>query len=224
MPGEPLPLFPLNTVLFPYMQLPLHIFEQRYRLMIGRCLESNSPFGVVLIRSGREVGAPADPHPYGTTARIVESKRLDDGRYWLMCRGERRFRIESVTETQPYIVGKVTFLEDDTGPVPDEVFEQARTLGQEYLQILLRAQNKRQGDPEEELSLPPTLGGRELSYIIGANLQVDRGIQQRILEAETTADRLRLEVGVLRRELPVLRMLDRDNLPTSDSTGRFSIN
>src|SRR5262249_6551588 len=142
---ESLPLFPLNTVLFPLMQLPLHIFEERYRLMIGRCLEENPPFGVALTGWGREAGAPAEPHPYGTSARIVDSHRYEDGRYRLLCRGDRRFRIESVTSTRPYIIGEVTFLDEETGEVPEAIQTEARTLGQEYLRILLKAPNRRQG-------------------------------------------------------------------------------
>src|SRR2546428_795565 len=71
-----LPLFPLHVVLFPGLPLPLHIFEPRYRLMVGRCLEASSAFGVVLIRAGREVGEPATPYSVGTTAPIVRHERL----------------------------------------------------------------------------------------------------------------------------------------------------
>lgn len=75
-----LPLFPLNTVLFPGMALRLHIFEPRYRLMVADCLANGGLFGVVLIRSGREVGEPAVPHSVGTTAHISGAERLPDGR------------------------------------------------------------------------------------------------------------------------------------------------
>ena len=71
-----LPLFPLQTVLFPGAPILLHIFEERYRLMIGRCLEQNSPFGVVLIRQGTEVDPDAIPYGVGTTAQIRDSVRL----------------------------------------------------------------------------------------------------------------------------------------------------
>ena len=74
-----LALFPLHTVLFPGMALPLHIFEPRYRQLVDHCLETNSAFGVVLIQSGREVGGPAIPHTIGTTARITAAERLPDG-------------------------------------------------------------------------------------------------------------------------------------------------
>jgi len=66
-----LPLFPLNTVLFPGATLPLHVFEERYKQMINQCLESRSPFGVLLIRSGNEVGTPTEPFEVGTTASIA---------------------------------------------------------------------------------------------------------------------------------------------------------
>ena len=76
-----LPLFPLNTVLFPGMPLPLHIFEDRYKQMINNCLEEKEPFGVVLIRNGKEALGPlAQPHSIGCTARIVEVQKLSDGR------------------------------------------------------------------------------------------------------------------------------------------------
>ena len=70
-----IPLFPLGTVLFPKQYLPLHIFEDRYKQMIGECLRDQSQFGVVLIRAGREAGGPAIPFETGTTARIVDMER-----------------------------------------------------------------------------------------------------------------------------------------------------
>ena len=79
MPTQWLPLFPLNAVLFPHMALPLHIFEPRYRQMIGDCLEEGHSFGVVAIREGTETG-PATPYEVGTLAKIVRIDRLDEGR------------------------------------------------------------------------------------------------------------------------------------------------
>ena len=92
MDAELLALFPLNTVLFPGMPLPLHIFEERYKIMIGRCIDEDRPFGVVLIQSGTEVGNPAVPHVVGTTALIAAVKRLEDGRMNLIAVGQERFR------------------------------------------------------------------------------------------------------------------------------------
>jgi ATP-dependent Lon protease len=104
-----LPLFPLHTVLCPGIALPLHIFEPRYRLMIGRCLRDGTSFGVVLIVEGREIGDDAvSLATVGTVAEIREAKRRGDGRYDIMAVGTTRFRIESVDAgNEPYLVGQV---------------------------------------------------------------------------------------------------------------------
>jgi Lon protease-like protein len=112
-----LPLFPLHTVLCPGIALPLHIFEPRYRLMVGRCLERDEPFGVVWIRSGREVGpgslAVAE---VGTTAEIRDAERYPDGRYDLVVIGTGRFRIVEVdAEREPYLLARVDPVEEALG-------------------------------------------------------------------------------------------------------------
>src|SRR5258708_34114975 len=89
-----LPLFPLEqVVLFPGMTLPLRIFEERYKVMIGSCQVTDQLFGVVLIRSGSEVGTPADPERIGCTARMGRIDRLPDGRRPILTVGEPRFRV-----------------------------------------------------------------------------------------------------------------------------------
>jgi Lon protease-like protein len=112
-----LPLFPLHTVLCPGVALPLHIFEPRYRAMVARCLEEGSPFGIVLIRDGREVGGgPTSIATVGTVAEIREAGKFSDGRYELLVVGSRRFRIESVTVgREPYLVGQVDEIPEAVG-------------------------------------------------------------------------------------------------------------
>jgi len=95
-----LPLFPLHTVLFPGGPLPLRIFEPRYLDMISDCLKTNSGFGVVLIREGREVGEAATPHVVGTVAHIVDWHMRHDRLLGITAVGGRRFRIASV-QVQP---------------------------------------------------------------------------------------------------------------------------
>lgn len=113
-----IPLFPLHTVLCPGIVLPLHIFEERYRAMIRRCLDTGGPFGVVLIRDGREVGAgPVTTLAgVGAFAEIREAGRYPDGRYDLLAAATGRFAIESVdAATEPYLVAHVTPLDDEVG-------------------------------------------------------------------------------------------------------------
>src|SRR5690606_23479022 len=102
-----LPLFPLNTVLFPGMPLRLHIFEERYKQMIGYCYTTGGPFGVTLIRQGQEVGGYAEPFLVGCTALITEIDPLDDGRMNIVAVGHERFQIRSLKHDMPYLVGMV---------------------------------------------------------------------------------------------------------------------
>ena len=88
-----IPLFPLNTVLFPGGLLPLRIFETRYMDMAKGCLRDNAPFGVCLIREGREVGEPAEPEAIGCLARILDWDMQQLGLLLVTARGEQRFRI-----------------------------------------------------------------------------------------------------------------------------------
>lgn len=101
-----LPLFPLNTVLFPGMYLPLHIFEERYKEMIGLCLREQRPFGVVMLREG-SVGREPQLEPVGCTARILQMQPLEGGRMNIMTIGEERFRILSLRHHRAYLVGIV---------------------------------------------------------------------------------------------------------------------
>ena len=116
-----IPLFPLHTVLCPGIVLPLHIFEERYRAMTQHCLDTGEPFGVVLIRDGREVGSQgvATLAGVGAFAEIREAGRYPDGRYDLLAAATGRFAIDSVdARREPYLVADVTPLDDEVGDEP----------------------------------------------------------------------------------------------------------
>jgi uncharacterized protein len=111
-----IPLFPLHTVLCPGIVVPLHIFEERYRALTRHCLETGAPFGIVLIREGREVGASRTLARVGALVEIRSAGRYPDGRYDLMAAATGRFAIDSVDLARaPYLVADVTPLEDDVG-------------------------------------------------------------------------------------------------------------
>src|SRR3989442_3963737 len=96
-------MFPLGTVLFPYATLPMHVFEPRYRALLGDCLKSDAPeFGVVLIERGSEVGGGDVRFRTGTVARIVEAAELPDGRWVLVTVGTRRIRVHDWLAEEPY--------------------------------------------------------------------------------------------------------------------------
>ncbi len=107
------PLFPLNTVLFPGGPLPLRIFEARYTDMVSECLKQDSPFGVLLIRDGGETG-PATTHEIGTLARIIDWYQGSDGLLGVTAVGEQRFRLlSSERQADGLNVGEVELLPDE---------------------------------------------------------------------------------------------------------------
>jgi Lon protease-like protein len=135
-----LPLFPLHTVLCPGIALPLHVFEPRYRLLTERCVGQEAPFGIVLIRDGREVGGGSlSIAGIGTFAEIRQASRYPDGRYDLLVVGAGRFAIEAVdTESEPYLIGRVSPLEDEVGDPTRATVLAARAMRRfvDYLQLL----------------------------------------------------------------------------------------
>jgi Lon protease-like protein len=132
-----IPLFPLRSVLCPGVALPLHIFEERYRLMVDRCIERGEPFGVVLLREGSEVGpSRGRVAAVGTTAAIRRAGTYPDGRLDILTVGEQRFRLEEVdTVSEPYLVGRVSLLDEPTGP-EEEATARAQRVGRRFIEYL----------------------------------------------------------------------------------------
>jgi uncharacterized protein len=204
--ADTLALFPLGSVLFPGMLLPLHIFEPRYRLLVRRSLERDEPFGIVLIKSGSEVGGTAVPNRVGTTARIVGSTPLPGGRSFIIARGERRFEIERTdAEREPYLVGEVRYLAEDDGVGSADLADRAADAFGQYLTGLLSTSV----DARSEIPLGEIRDGTPaaVSYRIAGGLGIDAAERQRLLETETTAERLGSVVRLLERENTLLKEL-----------------
>ncbi len=186
---------PLNAVLFPGMPMPLVIFEDRYLRMIRRCQEEDSPFGVVLIREGQEVGGPAVPHEVGTTASIVAVESLEGDGLQVMTVGQDRFRLVGVSHDEPYLVGQVQILEEESNAsAPQELYVELRELFGDYLHVILELL----GQPQAEMTLPDNPG--KLSYMIAAHLTSPLAVRQRLLEMDSLRERLFYEKLLLKRE------------------------
>jgi Lon protease-like protein len=215
MGGSPfeLPLFPLNVVLFPGMVLPLHIFEPRYRLMIRRCLEQGTPFGVVLVKPGSRQGQE-QPYQVGTLAQIMTAERLDDGRFNLLTEGKKRFRILEERRDKPFLMALVEEFEDtQSEPEALEALQRkASDLFRRYIRVMLAVAGREQ----LRLDLPSDAEG--LSYLIGYCLDLSDEEKQQLLELTSTTERLELEIAILKREEQILRrMLSSSHLrPPSD--------
>jgi len=195
-----IPLFPLNLVLFPGMPLPLHVFEPRYREMVRQCLAGDRTFGVCLIRSGEEVGGPADPYSVGVTCEILAVERLDGGRINLVTVGRSRFRVDRLLSERAFLEAEVTLLSENA-EAPEELAERVRSLTRTYLRSLFRLA----GETERTLDLPAEPGA--LSWTVGALLQVPLPVRQELLECSTTALRLEYEAALLEAELQRHRAL-----------------
>ena len=192
-----IPLFPLNLVLFPGMRLPLHIFEERYKAMIGDCIDREAPFGVVLIKDGPEVGGPAEPFRVGTTARITQVQRLEEGRLNLLAEGERRFDLVQIVQEEPHMVGLVAFKEEALGDPASEVVDD---VGHEYgeflkhISSLAGAWNAPVQVPEDPLSL-----SFEAVSTLTGSIELPQGMRQDLLEVETAGERLTKLLPLLKR-------------------------
>jgi Lon protease-like protein len=188
-----IPIFPLNTVLFPGATLPLHIFEQRYKQMIARCLEDQRPFGVVLIRSGEEVGATAEPFDIGTTAHTSNVERLDDGKMNIICTGGQRFRIVKIISEAPYLKAEVELIETATDSDPETVdlADEVTALFAEYTRLYLAITN--QWSRTTNLPSDP----QTLADFVGSQLPVAPRTKQKLLKELSASTRLDMEKRLL---------------------------
>jgi uncharacterized protein len=218
-----LPLFPLNTVLFPQARLPLQIFEPRYREMIERCLAEDLAFGILLIKEGDEVGAAALPHAIGTIARIVDVARLADGRMNIIVAGITRFELLERSTDRAYLTGSIRLLSDENVDLKkaERAARRVAQLFQSYANALRKITEMDEDSAKEELQLAkdPTV----LSYAIAASLPISLLDKQALLATSTTIQRLQREVAILERELELLRLVSDKSEQIRDQ-GTFSLN
>lgn len=182
-----IPLFPLRTVLFPGMALPLRIFEERYRVMVSELLESGGVFGVLLIKEGDEVGGGAKPFTVGTTARIEESAEMGGGRYAITARGSRRFRLLKMLEPRPYPYGEIEIIRDEPAAPSvhlQRAIETVRATFPTYFRLALSLTDQwAQG-----MKLPA--GAHELVNFLAPWVQAEEEAKQRLLEIEPAEERV----------------------------------
>ncbi|MEV6315044.1 LON peptidase substrate-binding domain-containing protein [Streptomyces sp. NPDC051776] len=234
-----LPLFPLNSVLYPGLVLPLNVFEQRYRAMMRDLskLDEETPrrFAVVAIRDGHEVAPSApgmpdatalpergpsagfgdDPlqafHPVGCVADAATIREKSDGGFDVLATGTTRFRLRAVDASGAYLMAETELLEEDEGEGAGALASGVMRAFRTYQKRLAGA-NERSLSEEQELPDEPSV----LSYLVGAAAVLDTPAKQRLLEAPTTAERLRQELKILRAESTLIRGIP--SLPAVDLT------
>ncbi|CAL9291018.1 LON peptidase substrate-binding domain-containing protein [Streptomyces griseoincarnatus] len=234
-----LPLFPLNTVLFPGLVLPLNVFEERYRAMMRELLKTpeDEPrqFAVVAIRDGHEVapsapglpdptavpergpaaGFGADPlhafHKVGCIADAATIRERPDGTFEVLATGTTRVRLLSVDASGPFLTAELEQLEEDPG-------EEAGPLAEGVLRAFRQYQKRLAGARERSLTSDAELPDEPsvVSYLVAAAMMLDTPTRQRLLQAPDTASRLRDELKLLRTETAIIRSLP--SLPASELT------
>ncbi|WP_431937466.1 LON peptidase substrate-binding domain-containing protein [Micromonospora sp. RP3T] len=225
-----LPVFPLGTVLFPGLVLPLHIFEERYRALVrhlvGRPEGAPREFGVVAIQAGWEV-APAGPpgrsglaggeitlHEVGCTAELRQVTELADGGFDIVTVGRRRFRIAEIDDdAEPYLTAEVEWLPEPAGPdeVADVLAARVISVFRHYLGLIRPDQE----EISEQLPEDPTV----LSHLVAATAALTVADRQRLLAIDDTPGRLRAELRLLNRESALLRQVRAVPVPLSELAG-----
>jgi uncharacterized protein len=205
--SETLPLFPLGTVLYPGLLLPLHVFEERYRQLVRDLLAGPEPrtFGVIAIREGRETGTNGIVTLYevGCTATLRQATELDDGRYDLVTVGAQRFLLTGTDDSRPYLQGQVELLAEETGDETGAALA-ARSV-QDAFRSYLGALAERGVTQVSVPDLPddPVL----LSYLVAASMVIEVRDKQALLAEPDALHRLVTERMLLSRETTMLRTL-----------------
>lgn len=204
-----LPLFPLGLVLFPGLVLPLHVFEERYRLLVRELVDlpGGTPrrFGVVAIRQGRDVGADGVTSLYevGCTAELRGVEPYEDGRFDIVTTGSTRFRLREVDDSRPYLRGAVELLPEAVGDTA-EATVLTRSVRAAFLAYLSSLADVR----SIELDVPDLPDDPlVLSYLVAATVVVDLDARQALLGEVDSVARLRAELALLTREAVMLRTL-----------------
>jgi ATP-dependent Lon protease len=184
-----LPLFPLNVVLLPGADLPLHIFEPRYRQMVRECLDTQTPFGLLLALHNGIAGI-------GCTAEILEvTKRYPDGRCDIVTVGREPFRVVELFNDEPLLRGEVDFLEDRPSPINSSICRELNDLYETCHTLIF-------GDYPRDLCSAPD---SNISYEVAAKLPMDLLWKQRILELRSEPERQERLVAYLREWAPHLQ-------------------
>jgi uncharacterized protein len=206
-------MFPLNSVLFPTMAVPLHIFEERYRVLIRELLADSDPsrrvFGSVAIREGYEVGehGKQELHRIGCRLQITEANAHPDGTYDVLTVARDRFRLNSLDTSGSYPVGEVTDVVDDRATVPGDLVEAATRAFADYRAVLCAIRADPQTGP-----LPRDPG--YLAWMLASAAPLTFPDRQSLLEETDPAERLRMVTDLFRSELRAMTVIP--SLPATE--------
>lgn len=196
----PLPMFPLGSVLFPHMVLPLHVFEDRYRQLTRDCLAGDRRFGVVLIERGSEVGGGDLRTSIGTVAQIVEAREAEDGRWGVLSIGVSRFRVDAWAEDAPYPRAEVVPLpEEPWSPEAEAAFPAAERAVRRSLALLAELD-----EPAPPIAVELSESREAAAWQLAAISPLGDLDRQLLLTIAEPAERLRVLTSLTQEECAVL--------------------
>jgi Lon protease-like protein len=182
---DTIPLFPLGLVLMPQIPLPLHIFEERYKSMIGECLAEDREFGIVYFNA-------TDIQAAGCTARILRViKRYGDGRLDILTRGQRRYLIKEIFDNKAYLEAGITYFDDDE---PTDISE-CHDLAEKGIALLKQFTSELES--QEAHDFTEDMDYKSISFLIAGCEGFSHEEKQRFLEMTSTSERLKKSVGSL---------------------------
>jgi Lon protease-like protein len=213
---EQLPIFPLNTVMFPGVSVPLHVFEDRYRALVHHLLsisdKSMRLFGIVAIREGYEVGQHGvqSVHRVGCVVQMTSVEPYEDGRFDIEVVGRQRLRLDGLDTSREYLVGDVEVLPEKQKQQPAALEEAVRAMDtfEEYRRRL----SELRGDDVLDGDLPRD--PEYLSYSLAATCLLTLQERQALLEADTALDRLAMLRLAMREEMRAMRAIP--SLPATE--------
>lgn len=229
-----LPFFPLHTVLFPHLPLPIHCFEDRYRALASDVVADGSPYAgrfvVSMIMAGSDVGDDPAAEAVGTICEVRSAERFADGRWLLLVSGEQRARIEAVDRSGPYAVATSRPMDDPAGAGAAELVAGVQRALDAYLasvkQFVIHGASVgvHANEPGgmtaslDQILRPVVLPAEPVaaSYAVAGILQVELSRKQRLLELPDAAGRIRAEIAMLHREIALLGDGDAPTAPASD--------
>jgi uncharacterized protein len=204
--SDQLPMFPLNTVVFPGMSLPLHVFEDRYRMLVRHLMSVEDPaervFGTVAIREGYEVGDHGAQSVYrvGCVLQLTEVDRRDDGTFDIVAVARERLKLQEMQRGEEFPQGVVALLSEPEVDVPTEVLDRARST----FTAFRAAMTELQGDPfSGTLPRDPDY----LAWTLSALTPLPMAERQSLLEAEDATERLTLVTRLLTEELRAINVI-----------------
>jgi len=185
--GALLPLFPLDVVLLPGTPIPLHVFEPRYKEMVGECIAHKTAFGIVRAKENSIA-------EIGCTAEVMEvTKRYDDGRMDIICQGRRRFEVIGLNEERSFLQAEVSYFDDEPGGAPTDTIDDALHLYRDLIFLL-------EADAE-----PPDAGIPQLSFHLAAPMPLDLDFKQTLLGMRLERERIAALVSYFQALLPRMR-------------------